>query len=69
MSVYPINDQPIHVLPVNDIYLHADTGVHCNCNPVVGRVEGALLVIHNAFDGRELFSEERSVVDPLLIKQ
>lgn len=48
---------PIHVLPANDIGLHADIGVHCNCNPKVEWVEGTMLVIHNSFDGRELFNE------------
>jgi hypothetical protein len=50
-------DGPIHVLPVDDIGLHADSGVHCNCNPTVEWVEGTALVIHNSFDGRELFNE------------
>ena len=50
-------DKSIHVLPVNDIGLHADSGVHCNCNPTVEWVDGTALVVHNAFDGRELFNE------------
>ena len=50
-------DGSIHVLPVDDIGLHADSGVHCNCNPTVEWVEGTALVIHNSFDGRELFDE------------
>lgn len=69
MSIYSINEQPIHVLPVDDVGLHANSGVHCNCNPKVESFDGFFLVIHNSFDGRELFSEEQSVVDPLLIKQ
>lgn len=50
-------DGPIHVLPANDIGLHADSGVHCSCNPTVEWVDGTMLVIHNSFDGRELFDE------------
>lgn len=51
------NCTSLHVLPVNDIGLHADSGVYCNCNPKFKWVEGTLLVIHNSFDGRELFEE------------
>jgi len=48
----------IHVLPVNDVGLHADSGVYCNCNPKFEWVEGTLIVTHNSFNGRELFFEE-----------
>jgi len=42
----------IHVLPVNDIQKH-DEETTCCCDPN-GDVTGAeILVIHNAFDGRE----------------
>jgi hypothetical protein len=48
----------IHVLPLDDVGLHLDDGVHCNCNPKVESFDEFSLVIHNAFDGRELFGEE-----------
>lgn len=46
-----------HILPVDDIGLHADRGLHCNCNPTVEWIDGAAVVVHNSFDGRELFVE------------
>lgn len=47
-----------HVLPVNDLKPHVETGTRCHCEPAV-RAEGAgLLVIHNAYDGREFYETE-----------
>lgn len=44
----------IHILPINDIKEHTEDTT-CACNPEVKIEEesGSIIVIHNAFDGRE----------------
>ena len=45
----------IHVLPINDSDDHY-SGSQCPCNPSV-KIEDDIVVIHNAFDNRELIEE------------
>lgn len=49
-----------HVLPCNDLKEHDESST-CSCDPTVEVLENSdLMVIHNAFDGREaieLFDE------------
>jgi len=47
----------VHILPVNDIRLHSEVGIYCHCNPRVENTDGEVVVIHNAFDGREMFED------------
>jgi hypothetical protein len=50
-------DEPIevHVLPVDDDDTHDVTsGACCHCTPRVEPTGKAVLVVHNAHDGREL---------------
>jgi hypothetical protein len=50
-----------HVLPVNDLKPHTDTGIRCVCQPVISRNHdntGHTLVIHNSYDGREFFEKD-----------
>lgn len=42
----------IHVLPVNDLKEHTEDTT-CECGPTVIQEDGELIVVHNAFDGRE----------------
>jgi len=43
-----------HVTPVNDLKEHEEKST-CHCSPTVELIEdcGDMLVIHNAYDGRE----------------
>lgn len=55
-----------HVTPNNDIGMHVedlqDQGI-CDCNPRFEIQENkGLLVIHNAFDHRELFEGDRKKI-------
>jgi hypothetical protein len=52
----------IHVLPVNDLFPHIEEGTNCPCRPRIERHGNDLLVIHNAWDGREQWEEARSVL-------
>lgn len=43
----------LHVYPIDDLLPHNEDGCDCPCDPKI-EVHGAcLLVIHNAYDGRE----------------
>jgi len=42
----------IHVLPGNDTGEHTED-FNCKCNPHLGFENETVIVIHNAFDGRE----------------
>ena len=52
-----------HVYPVDDLYEHNLEGTDCTCNPFVD-LENEL-VIHYAFDGRDLIAalEGSSVIE------
>lgn len=41
-----------HVTPNNDLKSHAESTT-CFCNPRVEYINGNMIIIHNAFDGRE----------------
>jgi hypothetical protein len=49
-----MSDGDVHVYPINDKREHVLEGTNCPCEPTV-EVHGAhLVVIHNAFDFREV---------------
>lgn len=43
----------IHVLPENDLKDHTQSD-SCECGPKIRYVDGGKLVVHNAYDGREV---------------
>lgn len=50
---------PLHVLPVNDLIEHVETGDDCPCGPQVELVQSMgvpdqYIIFHNSIDGREL---------------
>lgn len=47
----------IHILPLNDIKLHVENTI-CECKPNIEILnDGYIMVIHNAFDKREIIEE------------
>jgi len=48
----------IHVLPVNDLKEHTETD-DCACHPRIEYVggEGGKVVVHNSYDGREVYEQ------------
>lgn len=42
----------INVLPVNDLKEHTEDST-CDCKPTIEEVNGQIIVVHNAYDGRE----------------
>ena len=57
-----------HVYPVGDILPHNTNGESCPCCPVIKAHdgEGGVIVIHNAFDGREWESDWKGMLNPKL---
>ena len=47
----------IHVLPVNDLKPHEESGVGCPCKPRIEVVGADLIIVHNAWDNREVFEQ------------
>ena len=52
-----------HVYPLNDLHEHITEGVECPCNPAVEVIGADLLIIHNAFDNREIIDEAVSIMN------
>lgn len=52
-----------HIYPTNDLKLHNTNGPICDCNPSRKTVNGNLIIVHNAWDGREWeeMAEERII--------
>jgi len=48
----------IHICPVNDLREHNTNSEYCICAPSVIEFNGSVMVIHNAFDGREFFERD-----------
>ena len=46
----------INITPVNDIEPHTEEST-CHCQPSVIYENGEMIIVHNSFDGRELFEE------------
>lgn len=60
-----------HVYPTNDLEEHYLECVYpaighpycpCKCNPEFKEEGDALLIVHNSFDGREVFEEGRELL-------
>lgn len=47
----------IHIYPLKDIWGHVTDGVDCPCQPEVIIEGGEMLVVHSAFDHREIVEQ------------
>jgi len=45
-----------NVIPIDDIDLHIEDH-SCSCNPKIEIIGSKLLIVHNAWDNREIFEE------------
>ena len=53
-----LNDAPdvwedLHVFPLDDLLPHSTESTECMCDPEIEVCGGKLIIIHNAYDGRE----------------
>lgn len=52
----------IIIVPTNDIKEHDEESTICECNPTIEFTNGEMLIIHNAFDGRELEEQIQEIL-------
>jgi len=50
------------VVPLNDLREHKDFETTCECNPRVEWINGEMLIIHNAFDQREIIEKVNEIL-------
>lgn len=64
-------DKVFHVYPVNDLEDHYLECVYpvighpycpCKCNPQFKEEDDSLLIVHNSFDGREVFEQAHEML-------
>jgi hypothetical protein len=60
-AVYDFEE--VHVVPLNDTAAHFTDCPWCGCHPKIEPYERKPIVIHNAYDGREI--TERALVDAM----
>jgi hypothetical protein len=53
----------LHVYPLDEESQHNLTGTDCECMPAVDFDLPEALVVHNAFDGREIFEQLAEMED------
>lgn len=57
----------IKIIPLNDLRPHDEDSTTCDCNPSVLFENGEMIIVHNAFDGRQEIEEggmEPAVLPP-----
>ena len=52
-----------HVIPDNDLHPHEESTT-CKCEPRVEHVNGNMVIIHNAYDGREGVEWVSEILNP-----
>lgn len=52
----PISPALIHVHPLDDLFPHdlSVSGEECHCRPQIVRESNGTIIVHNAYDGRDL---------------
>ena len=52
----------IIILPTNDIKEHDEESTLCECEPTVQYENGEMIIIHNAFDNREIIEQVEEIL-------
>jgi hypothetical protein len=61
--IYPIDHNYTHIFPINDLREHVLVGPDCPCEPEI-KVDGAsLIVVHNAYDHREIVEQAIAIMN------
>lgn len=50
-----LNQQIVHVLPLNDLKSHLEGSRYCHCQPRIQQLPEGTIVVHNSYDGREFY--------------
>lgn len=53
----------VHVYPENDLRPHELEGFACPCEPSVELIGAAFLIIHNAYDHREIIEQAVDIMN------
>lgn len=56
-------DSDVHVYPLNDFHEHILEGADCPCGPAVEVVGASLLIVHNAWDHREIIEQAIAIMN------
>jgi len=52
-----MKEKAVHVYPLNDLRPHTLEGLECECVPRFEERDGALVIVHTAWDMREVFEQ------------
>jgi len=64
--------EALHVYPLNDLHEHLLECVYpvighpycpCKCCPLFEEHDGDILIVHNSFDGREVFEQANEMLE------
>ena len=58
-----MTDSDVHVYPLKDLQEHITVGVDCPCEPRVEVVGASLVIVHNAFDHREIVEQAIDIMN------
>ncbi len=50
------------IVPINDIREHEENSSTCPCDPKVEIKNGEMVLIHNAFDHRQIVEQAREIL-------
>lgn len=56
-----VEDDGIHIVPVNDSQEHYLT-VECFCEPEIRTKNGVPIFVHSAYDGREIVEQAEAII-------
>lgn len=55
-----MSKEDVHVFPLDDILPHNTDDSECMCDPEILVEGGALIIVHNSYDGRETNDREQT---------
>lgn len=55
----------VHVYPLDDLREHITEGTECPCEPTIEVIGASLLIIHNAFDHREIVEQAVDIMNEM----
>jgi len=51
----------VNVLPVDDLREHSEDSA-CECRPRIEIVEGGMIIVHHAWDNREIIDQAKDII-------
>ena len=66
-STFSQDPNIIHVYPINDERPHTLKGTECRCKPVRKQEPNGVVIVHNAYDCREVIEEAERIKNSVSI--